>query len=93
MFEPIPNSLEHFILYAAYAKSIAKQLKANILDMTKHGTLDDAEGVLVDALFIGFEKLDTDFTEVIKHCLDRSDKADHLVLSINAVLKEQGMKE
>lgn len=91
MFEPQPNTLEHFILYAAYAKSIAKQIKANILGMTSHGMLDDAEGVLVDALFISFEKLDTDFEEVIKHCLARSDKADHLVLAVNRTLKEQGL--
>ena len=43
-----PNTLEHFILYCAYAKSIVKRININIQTLSQQGIIDEAEMALIE---------------------------------------------
>lgn len=82
------DSLENFIFLTAYYKALVKSMGQKLRESTNSGCLDDAELALTDALFIGLAKTDRDFEEVIKHCMERSDKVDHIKLALLRELAE-----
>lgn len=86
------GTTEHFILYAAYVKSICKAHLGALKGMIDSGILDVTEEALVESALLGASKLDDDLEELIKKCSSRSDKIDHLVVALNN-LKKQGLME
>lgn len=85
------NTLEHFIFYSTYSKAIIKTIAKNIQGLVEKGMLDEAEMALVDALLIGLAKTDGEFDQTIEHCMQRTDKGDHILLAMSRVLKEQNI--
>lgn len=83
------NTLEHFIFYSAYSKAVIKSIAANIQGLVEKGMLDEAEMALVDALLIGMAKTDGEFEQTLEQCMQRTDKGDHILLALNAVLKAE----
>lgn len=86
------GTIEHFILYAAYLKSICKVHFGTLKGMIDSGILDVTEEALIESALLGASKLDDDLEELIKKCSSRSDKVDHLVVALNN-LKKQGLME
>ena len=82
-----PDTLESLIIYLAYIKSFLRVSKSNFIQTLQLGVLDDAELALMDSLLLGFERLDKEFADTIEHCVARSDKADHILLALNKILK------
>lgn len=83
------NTLEGAILYMGYMKAIIKEAAKHMESFLKKGVLDDAEAALIESLLIGATKMDSEFDQAMEHCIARSDKVEHLLLSLARLFKEQ----
>lgn len=87
-----PYTLEHFILYAAYTKTLVKMISKNVQGFVDKGILDEPESALADALLLGLDKADYEFSQLIEHCLTRTDKGDHLALALVNLAKQEALE-
>jgi hypothetical protein len=82
------NTLEGAIMYMGYMKAIVKQAAIHLESFLHKGVLDDAEAALIESLLIGATKMDSEFDQAMEHCMLRSDKVEHLLLTLARLLKE-----
>jgi len=81
------QTLESSILYLAYSKTILKELAKNLRGLENLGIFSESEIVLSESIQIGFDRLDKELENIIAECVDRSDKTEHLLLSLNDTMK------
>lgn len=87
------DSLEGTVFYLAYCKGILKGLSFHIQRALDKGILDEAEMVLIESILIGMTRLDGEFEQAVEHCLARTEKAEHILLALNRVLKQETENE
>ena len=82
------DTLEGAILYMTYMKAVLKKAGEHLEGFLRKGVLDDAEAALIESLLIGATKMDGEFEQAIDHCLRRSDKLEHLLITLSRLFKE-----